>query len=124
MKVLISLVCLWSLLMIPAYAENVNLLWDANASIEQVTSYNIYRTDTSGSYLFGSPEGTVAATASPSFVDVFNFVGRTRFYVVTAVNVNGESGASNEVEVNEFGQVIPVTTVPSNPTGLGATVTP
>lgn len=74
----------------------VTLRWDPAATTAgaSITSYNIYRSTTTG--------GPYAALAShvpgPPFEDHLVAGGRTYFYVVTAVDTSGrESGYSKEI---------------------------
>ena len=64
------------------------LTWTASTS---ATSYNIYESTTSG-----GPYTKVASTAGTSYT-VTGLIGTTYYFVVTAVNSNGESGYSSEV---------------------------
>ena len=74
-------------------ASPITLSWN---SVADVTGYNVYRGPVSG--------GITAKTLLASNVAVTNFadatatvVGTTYYYQVTAVNILGESGGSNEV---------------------------
>ena len=94
----------------------VTLSWAAPSSDggSAITSYNIYRSMTSGG------EGTTSiATVNGStltYTDTGLANGQTYFYKVTAVNSVGESPASNEANVTPPGY-----TVSAPPTGLTAT---
>ena len=66
----------------------VSLSWTASSG---ATSYNVKRGTVSG-----GPYTTVGSPTSTSFTDTGLTNGTTYFYVVTAVNTNGESGNSNE----------------------------
>jgi fibronectin type 3 domain-containing protein/O-glycosyl hydrolase len=82
------------------------LSWGASAG---ATSYNIYRSTTSGGE--GSTPYQTGVTTN-SFTDASAANGTTYYYQVTAVNAAGESAKSSEVSA---------TTPPSAPTGLSAT---
>jgi len=67
--------------------HTVLLSWSASAG---ATSYKVYRGTTQGSY---SPLLTLGNVTS--FMDTTVVSGQTYYYVVTAVNSNGESGNSS-----------------------------
>src|SRR5262249_35785631 len=97
---------------------NVSLQWNRNVEPD-VMGYNVYRgTHPGGPYikvnptLVPQPPQSVKPTYSEAVPD------GTYFYVVRAVNAAGESGNSNEVQV----QPLPPG-VPSAPTGLTGSVT-
>lgn len=56
-----------------------------------VTSFKIYRSDTTG-----GPYDTIAEVVDPFYLDESIIKGETYFYVVTSINAFGESGFSNE----------------------------
>ena len=58
------------------------------------TTYNIKRSSVSG-----GPYATLASFTAISYVDATVFPGGTYYYVVSAVNANGESSNSSEVSV-------------------------
>ena len=87
----------------------VVLSWTASTG---ATSYNIYRSTTSGGE--GSTAYKTGVTAA-TFTDTGLTNGTTYYYEVTAVNTGGESGKTSEVSAT------PVATVPAAPTGLSAT---
>ena len=60
-----------------------------------ITGYRIYRSLESGNEQFLLSKGPLAFSAD----DVHVVAGTTYYYVVTAVNANGESVWSNEVAV-------------------------
>lgn len=67
----------------------VTLAWNASAGAE---SYNVYRSPMSG-----APYTPIALEIiAPSYTDTNVFNGTTYFYVVSAVNENGNSDVSNE----------------------------
>ena len=87
------------------WAENP---WDGNSPI---ISYHIYRGISSGIYSY------LAVTTNEYFYDTGAVVGQTYYYVVTAVNIAGESAFSNEV--NAIRQIASFT-VPDAPQSLNA----
>lgn len=91
-KILISLICVFSLFVAPvAYAASVTLAWDASAS-SGVTGYKIYVSNTSGSYTTGIDVGNVLTFTVQNLQN-----GTTYYFVATAYNPSNESGYSNEV---------------------------
>ena len=87
----------------------VALSWSAAAG---ATSYNIYRSTTSGTEVkIATNPATITTT---SYIDTGLTNGTTYYYKVTAVNSAGESGLSGEVSAK------PVLTVPAAPTNLTA----
>jgi fibronectin type 3 domain-containing protein len=89
--------------------KQVALSWTA---VTGAASYKVYRSTTAG---VTKGTGTnVASPSSPSFTDPSLTNGTTYYYVVTALNSNGESTDSAQVSA------IPVPPVPSVPTGVAA----
>jgi hypothetical protein len=86
----------------------VSLSWTASSG---AASYNIYRSTTSGSYS-NPPIGSSTGT---SYTDTGVTNGTTYYYVVTAVDSNGESGYSNEASATPQAP-----TAPAPPTNLTA----
>ena len=86
----------------------VTLTWNSSTG---ATSYHLKRSTTSGT------ETQIAAPTSNSFTDTTVTNGTKYFYVVSAVNANGESANSNEVSATPTAPA----TVPATPTGLAAT---
>jgi fibronectin type 3 domain-containing protein len=84
----------------------VSLSWTGSAG---ATSYNVYRSTTSG-----SGYAMIATSATTNYTDTTVINGTTYYYVVTAVNANGESGYSNEASATPQPP-------PPAPTGLTAT---
>ncbi len=60
-----------------------------------ITGFRVYRGDASGAETFLLPKGASSISATDNRVTA----GNTYYYVVTAVNANGESAWSNEVVV-------------------------
>jgi fibronectin type 3 domain-containing protein len=87
----------------------VMLSWNASAN---ATSYTVKRSTTSG-----SGYQTVSSPTTTSFTDTGLTNGTTYYYVVTAVNSSGESGASSQVSSTPTAALQP----PATPTGLTAT---
>ncbi|MFX0084361.1 MAG: fibronectin type III domain-containing protein [Candidatus Hodarchaeota archaeon] len=81
----------------------VHLSWNppSNDGGSAITRYNIYRGTTSEEYIF------VGITTTTNFNDTLLIGGITYFYVVTAINVKGESVFSNEVEATPPGISVP-----------------
>jgi fibronectin type 3 domain-containing protein len=71
----------------------VTLSWTASTTTD-VTAYNIYVSGTSG-----GPYTRIGTTPLPQFMDLGGIAGTKYFYVVTAVDGNGESAFSSEVSV-------------------------
>jgi fibronectin type 3 domain-containing protein len=90
----------------------ISLNWTASSG---ATSYNVYR-----SLLFdpsfqpAGPFSKIANTATTNYTDTGLTQSTTYFYVVTALNANGESGPSNEPSVTTLGPPPTVSSV--NPT--------
>lgn len=74
-------------------STSYTIAWSA---VNGATSYQIFRSTTSGSFNFGSPLATVAAPTL-SYTDATAVAGTTYFYVVRAVNGVGSSTSSSEV---------------------------
>jgi len=74
----------------------IKLGWDANAPTESVTGYKVYWGNATGVY--NSTPTLVPATDTPTHT-LYGFAPGTYYFVVTAVNADGESGYSNEVTV-------------------------
>jgi fibronectin type 3 domain-containing protein len=87
----------------------VSLSWTASSG---ATSYNVKRATVSG-----GPYTTIASPTTTSYMDTTAVNGTTYYYVVSAVNANGESANSTEVSATPSAP-----TVPAAPTGLTATV--
>lgn len=103
MKKLIALALLFS----PATLFAVSVAWDANPASQNVTKYNIYEINSSGSRLkIGESTGTTYVLPNST---------STRTIAVTAVNATGESTISNTVVV-----AAPVV-APQPPTNLRVT---
>jgi fibronectin type 3 domain-containing protein len=74
-------------------SHSVQLRWAAHRAAD-VLGYNVYRAARSGGpYARLNP----ALLANPDYLDTTVVGGRTYYYVVTAVSVIAESGASGEV---------------------------
>jgi hypothetical protein len=87
----------------------VSLSWGASSG---ATGYNIKRGTTSG-----GPYTTIATgVTATSYTDITVANGTTYYYVVTALNANGESGNSNQASATPNAP-----TPPAAPTGLTAT---
>jgi len=87
--------------------QRVALSWNASSG---ATSYNVRRgTNSGGPYTF------ISAPTANSFADTGLTAGTTYFYVVSAVNLSGESASSTQVSAT------PKPPLPAIPTGLSAT---
>jgi len=71
--------------------HTVKLTWVGSAG---ASSYNVYRSQTSGSY----QRPLITGWTSTSYTDATVSAGQTYFYAVTAVNAFGESAKSSEVK--------------------------
>lgn len=89
----------------------IELGWNASAG---ATSYNIKR-----SLVGGGPYTTIASTTLIAYTNTGLTNGTPYFYVVTAVNQDGESGNSNEATATPTAP--PPPQPPDPPTGLTAT---
>jgi fibronectin type 3 domain-containing protein len=87
----------------------VMLSWTASSG---ATSYNVKRSTTTG-----SGYQTVGSPTTASFTNAGLANGTTYYYVVTAVNSSGESGASSQASATPAAAPQP----PAAPTGLTAT---
>jgi fibronectin type 3 domain-containing protein len=88
----------------------------ANCSI---TSYNVYRSTTSG---FTPGSGNlVASTAGTTYSNTGLAASTTYYYVVEAIDAQGSSGPSAQQSATTQGAGGTCSTVPSAPTGLTAT---
>src|SRR6202043_4134377 len=83
----------------------IDLSWAASSG---ATSYNVLRSTTSGL------EALLASATTSPYHDTGVSAGTTYYYVVQAVNSGGTSANSNEATA---------TTVPSAPSGVGASAT-
>ncbi|HTZ84287.1 MAG TPA: glycoside hydrolase family 44 protein [Candidatus Acidoferrales bacterium] len=88
--------------------QQVSLTWTASAT---ATSYHVKRGTTTG-----GPYTTVGSPTTTSYTDSRLTNGTAYYYVVSAVNSNGESGNSSEVSSTPTGGNPPAT-----PTGVSAT---
>jgi fibronectin type 3 domain-containing protein len=91
--------------------NQVSLNWNAPSSNggSAIVQYRVYRSTTSG-----GPYINIANTTSTSYVDATVSNGIPYYYVVTAENIKGESGLSNQASATPA-------TVPSIPQSLTAT---
>ena len=85
---------------------NVTLSWTASTG---ATSYNVKRATVSG-----GPYTTIASPSTSGYTDNSAVNGTTYYYVVSAVNGNGESANSSQASAT------PLATAPSAPTNLSA----
>jgi fibronectin type 3 domain-containing protein len=79
---------------IPVNSTQVNISWNLVAA---ATGYNVYRSTTQGVAVVAGNRATSAPVTAPPYADTGLTTGTTYYYVVTAVNANGESVASKEV---------------------------
>ena len=87
----------------------VSLTWTASTG---ATGYNVKRATSSG-----GPYTQIAAPSSASYTDTVLTDGTTYYYVVSALNINGESANSGQVSATP----VPPSTPPAAPTNLVAT---
>jgi fibronectin type 3 domain-containing protein len=102
-----------------ATAHSVVLTWTQSPNptctpVCPVTGNKVYRGTTAGGE--SATAYMVFTTPTTTFTDTAVTNGTTYYYKVTAVNINGESGKSNEASA-----VIPNPLPPNAPTGLIAT---
>jgi fibronectin type 3 domain-containing protein len=93
--------------------QSVILTWQmpTTPGSTSITTYRVYRNTTTGVY-----DVFIAETLNTTYSDSFSLVlGTAYYYVVTAVNSNGESVPSNEATIVVF------VTVPGAPENLSAT---
>ena len=89
--------------------QQVVLTWNASSG---ATSYQVKRGTTSG-----GPYTLVGSATAANYTDTAVTADTTYYYVVTAVNVAGESANSNEATATPIG---PVAGAPAAPTGVTA----
>jgi len=75
-----------------ANSHSVLLSWGASST--SGVNYNVYRSNTSGGPY--TKLTTVTPIAGLTYIDATVFSGQTYYYVVTAINSNGESGYSSQ----------------------------
>jgi hypothetical protein len=81
------------ILLLVQYAQAVSLEWDANPTLESVTSYNVYQVQN------GNPTLVTTVVASGANVDAYLTRNQKTTFYVKAVNAGGESPASATVVV-------------------------
>lgn len=81
---------------------DVNVGWDANDPSENVTTYRVYYGTASGTYTgsFDVPSAPVDLNGIQTMLYTLKLQGGKYFTAVTAINADGESGYSNEIQVN------------------------
>jgi fibronectin type 3 domain-containing protein len=92
-------------------SSQINLSWNASSG---ATSYNVKRSAASG-----GPYTTIDSPTGTSYSNTGLSASTTYYYVVSAVNANGES--SNSTQASATTQDQQDTTPPAAPTGLAAT---
>ncbi len=85
-----------------AKAADITLAWDANAAVEQVTSYKLYEKLPTG-------VDKLLGTSTLPTIKIIDVVPGEHSYYVTAVNLWSESGKSNSVSTP------PIASSPKNP---------
>ena len=91
----------------------INLSWTAVTSPIAATSYDIYRSASSGgTYERVGSEPTVSSGSTTTYSDIGLSSGVTYFYKITSLNTSGESGVSSAVSAT------------TNTSGAGATSGP
>lgn len=92
--------------------EGIELRWDVPYDGgEEITLYHIYR-----SKLSGEPYNLVGTTLTNSFIDTTSNSGQIYYYVLTALNLQGESEYSVEVSIIPSG----LPSAPENLIGFAA----
>lgn len=90
-----------------SWAASVSLQWTPGSETD-VSSYRVYRSETSGA---GYSRLNSAAVSTATWVDSTVLPGHTYYYVVTAVNTSGmESGFSSQVQA-----IVPGVVASNNP---------
>ncbi|MCC6748175.1 MAG: IPT/TIG domain-containing protein [Deltaproteobacteria bacterium] len=79
---------------VPASSTQVNLSW---TPVTGATGYHVYRSTTAGVTVSVGNRITGTPVATPPYADAGLTAGTTYYYVVTALNANGESTGSTEV---------------------------
>jgi fibronectin type 3 domain-containing protein len=92
-------------------ANQVSLSWSA---VSGATSYNIYWATASGV----TTAGTKITVSSNSYIQTGLTASTTYYYIVTAVNASGQSGASTQVSAATNA---PIVVIPAAPAGVSAT---
>jgi fibronectin type 3 domain-containing protein len=95
-------------------AGQVTIAW---APVSNATSYNVYYSTASG---VTTTTGTKLSTSTNNYVQTGLTAGTTYYYIVTALNIAGESAASAQVQAST-NAAPPVPSVPAAPTGVSAT---
>lgn len=104
---------------VPATPTGITATGGANqvslscSAVPGATSYNIYWATTSGV----TTSGTKITTATTTYVQTGLAASTTYYYIVTAVNAAGQSGASAQVSAATNA---PVVTIPAVPAGVTA----
>jgi len=99
-------------------SSQINLSWTASTAPSGCTiSYNVFRSTTSG-FTPSSSNQIATGVSGTSFSNTGLAASTTYFYLVEGTDAAGASGASNQASATTLASC---TTVPSTPTGLGAT---
>jgi hypothetical protein len=85
-----------------AGSTQINLDWADNPATDQVTSYNVYRSQTSG-----GPYTNAGSASASSYSDTGLTASTTYYYVVTAVNAFGSSGYSDQASATTAAVSVP-----------------
>lgn len=113
------IICLLGLLPGISKGASVSLAWDASTDSD-ISGYNLYRSDFSG---IGFSKINNQLIAELTYVDQTAQLGKTYFYVATAVNEAGlESGFSEEVSVDLTGAGNPPSAAPDSVVITGSQV--
>jgi fibronectin type 3 domain-containing protein len=81
----------------PVSSTQLNLAWTANASTDNVTKYNVYRSTTSGFTVNTATDTPIAQPATNSYSDAGLTASTTYYYRVAAVNSSGVIGTPSNI---------------------------
>jgi hypothetical protein len=98
--------------------SQIDIVW---TNVSGATSYNVYRSTSTGVQIIPGNKITSGATTSSPYADSIGLSASTLYYYkVTAVNAAGESGGSTEVSATTQAPATPAPTITSFTPGSGA----